>query len=236
MILQNMHSWDFLASLINSSEISAFNTTVETGLPNVGWLVHGRAMTWESILRGQLKQAIVPSDSPQKGPKKSAVLIPIGFNSAMKREEIVLTKRTDKVETHKGQVSFPGGFEEAGDADLRATALRETFEELGILTEDIEVLGALDSVETQGSIPIYPWVGRIKLPYDFRVSENEVDKLLYLPLEELLRRELQEVEVPFETFTFRGPGIFVDNELVWGATARILVGLRDVFIRFGLRP
>jgi len=143
-------------------------------------------------------------------------------------ESILLTKRSLTVESHKGQVSFPGGFPEAEDRDLRDTALREAREEVGVTRDDIEVLGALPAVTTRGSVWIHPWIGLLDFPYPFRPNPEEVERLLLLPVARLIGEGLRQVEVASEGRVFRGPGIDVDGELVWGATARVLLSLREM--------
>lgn len=115
----------------------------------------------------------------------SAVLIPIYENGG--EHYIVLTRRSEDVLHHKGQISFPGGACDAGDHDLKATALREAFEEIGIRAEDVDILGSLDDQATTTSFfAITPFVGAIPYPYRFRVSRREVDELIEAPVSALL--------------------------------------------------
>jgi 8-oxo-dGTP pyrophosphatase MutT (NUDIX family) len=114
----------------------------------------------------------------------SAVLVPIYENGG--EHYIVLTKRTRRVEHHKGQVSFPGGAYEDGDSDLQATALRESFEEIGVRGEDVEVLGNLDDQVTSTNFAITPFVGAMPYPYEFNVNRWEVDTLIEAPVSALL--------------------------------------------------
>ncbi len=164
----------------------------------------------------------LPEHIPKGDHSVSSVLIPIGWNSQTDREEILLTKRTDWVETHKGQISFPGGFWESSDRHLLDTALRETEEEIGTKPSDVEILGALEPVLTRGNILIHPWVAKIVLPYPFVVNSAEVAQLLYLPMETLVTEGLKPVDVNVGEYTVASIGIHVEGELVWGATARLL--------------
>ena len=101
---------------------------------------------------------------------------------------IVLTKRTQDVMYHKGQISFPGGAYDKDDGDLTATALREAFEEIGVRTEDVEILGNLDDQSTYTSrFVITPFVGAIPYPYKFKVSRKEVEELIEVPVSALLK-------------------------------------------------
>jgi 8-oxo-dGTP pyrophosphatase MutT (NUDIX family) len=181
-------------------------------------------MNWGEKLKPTLVQG---DEAVSASAHLSSVLIPIGFNRLTERDEILLTKRTMTVETHKGQISFPGGFHEPGDRNLLATALRESAEEIGTRESDIEVIGRLEAVQTRGNVVIYPWVGRLGFPYPFQLNPAEVERLLFLPLETLLREGLRTFSVPVESLTIKSPGIEVEGELVWGATARMLQLLRE---------
>jgi 8-oxo-dGTP pyrophosphatase MutT (NUDIX family) len=166
------------------------------------------------------------------GPERpAAVLVPLGWNSESRRDEILLTKRTDLVQTHKGQISFPGGMWETGDADLRATALRETQEEIGLAAAEIDIVGRLPMVLTRGALPIVPWVGLTRFPLPMVLNEHEVARALWLPVDRLLDEGLKPMRVAIGTIQVESIGIEVDGELVWGATARILELLREVVKR-----
>ena len=96
--------------------------------------------------------------------------------------QLLFTQRTFTVKDHRGQISFPGGVQDAEDPDLLATALRETQEEIGLDPEAVEVLGALPPVATITGYRITPFVGLIPHPYDFHPNPLEVKRLLLLPL------------------------------------------------------
>jgi 8-oxo-dGTP pyrophosphatase MutT (NUDIX family) len=90
-------------------------------------------------------------------------------------DRILLTVRTDRVEHHKGQISFPGGAVHDADADLSVTALRETWEEVGVRPEDVEIIGRLDGMVTTSNFLVAPYVGVLRsVPYEFIPSELEV--------------------------------------------------------------
>lgn len=169
-----------------------------------------------------------PNPIPRGEPTLSSVLAIIGFNGETERDEILLTKRTEHVETHKGQVSFPGGFWEETDSDLLATALRESQEEIGLDPKAVKVIGGLEPVRTRGNILIYPWVGRLQYPYPFQLNASEVAGLIFLPVQTLVEQGLTQVSVDVtEGLKVESRGIWVDGELVWGATARLLEQLRE---------
>jgi 8-oxo-dGTP pyrophosphatase MutT (NUDIX family) len=119
------------------------------------------------------------------GLKPSAVLVPIYERDG--DLHIVLTKRSEDVEHHKGQISFPGGAYDKDDGDLETTALREAYEETGIHPEDVEILGRLDDQATfTSNFAIAPFVGVIPYPYEFTVSRKEVEELIEAPVTSLL--------------------------------------------------
>ena len=182
-------------------------------------------------LRNLLDQAAVPT---RGGPTLSAVLVPVGRHRDSGEYQILLTKRSSQVGLHKGQVGFPGGMHETQDPDLRHTALREAQEEVGLDPSHVDVLGLLPPVVTRFGIEIYPWVGVMEFPYPFVPSPVEVDRLLFLPLRRLLDEGLQQVAAPVGAGKLLGPGISVEGELVWGATARMLQVLRERLQSAGL--
>lgn len=159
--------------------------------------------------------------------RRAAVLVPL--YDTEEGPFVLFTKRTDTVEHHKGQISFPGGASDPTDPDPLTTALRETEEELGIAPHDVHVLGALDDVPTVVSgFVITPFVGMIPHPYPLRVSPVEIAEVLFVPLSvfrdplqmrvEERDREGEQIKV---YFYYHGP------HEIWGATARIMKGLID---------
>ena len=154
---------------------------------------------------------------------QASVLIPLFIKDG--RYWLLLMRRTNTVEYHKGQVSFPGGAVDAGDESLEYTARRETFEEVGIREEDIEILGQLDDMMTMTSgFIVHPFVGMIPFPYAFRVNEREVDYLIEVPLQFFLdNSQPQDVTVTDGGITLHAPAFVYKDTIIWGATQRILV-------------
>jgi 8-oxo-dGTP pyrophosphatase MutT (NUDIX family) len=185
---------------------------------------------WLVKLRSQLQAP--PARPLLEREAWSSVLILVGENKEIREECVLLTKRTHSVETHKGQISFPGGFWEPEDEDLLKTALRESKEEIGLAAEQVHVVGALTPVQTRQGVHIQPWVGAIEFPPSFSLSKDEVEKILFLPLRTLLDKGLEEVNVQMESgFTVKSRGLFLAEDLVWGATARILENLRALILQ-----
>jgi 8-oxo-dGTP pyrophosphatase MutT (NUDIX family) len=158
---------------------------------------------------------------------KAAVLVPI-----VDRGEpyLVFAKRTDRVGTHRGQISFPGGRVDASDAGFLEAALRESEEEIGLPRALVEPLGALDDTETVATqFIITPFVGFVRAAVAWQPDGHEIDKVIEVPLAALRDRASLRVE-----YRERGGAVhevlFWDyqGETIWGATARILKQYLDV--------
>jgi 8-oxo-dGTP pyrophosphatase MutT (NUDIX family) len=159
---------------------------------------------------------------PINGRVPAAVLIPLYCEDGA--WHVVFIRRTQTVSSHKGQISFPGGSRDPEDADLKTTALREAWEEVGLKPEDAEVLGELDDeFTTTSNYVVTPFVGRIPWPYTFVRNEAEVAEILTVPLDKLLdgsaRRD--DIEV-VDGRTLPPPTYHHENYVIWGATALIL--------------
>jgi len=162
------------------------------------------------------------------GRTDAAVLVPLYLQRG--RLHAVFTKRHDDLRRHPGEISFPGGRYDEGEADLRATALREAQEEIGLPPDAVEIVGALQPTPTiVTGYAVYPFVGLIEPGRKWTPSLREVSEVLELSLGELLagygRRRLIRRGVPIRTDTY-----LVGDHLIWGATARILA---DLFDRIG---
>ena len=166
----------------------------------------------------------------KEGYRSSAVLIPIYENR--NEHYIVLTKRTQGVMYHKGQISFPGGAQDIEDDDLTATALREAFEEIGVRPDHVEILGSLDDQSTYTSkFIITPFVGAIPYPYKFKVSRKEVEELIEAPLSALLKPGCFSPETQDEEGRTYPWGHYIyGNHRITGITARILKQLLDTVV------
>ena len=142
---------------------------------------------------------------------------------------VLLNKRSQRVEHHKGEISFPGGTRDPEDESLEATALRETHEEMGIRPEDVQVLGRVDDMATRSRFLMRPYVGTIPYPYDFRPFAAEVAEVLEAPLSILMdeanfREEVRIVDGELSI----SPAYAYDGHVVFGATARVLRQFLDL--------
>jgi 8-oxo-dGTP pyrophosphatase MutT (NUDIX family) len=152
----------------------------------------------------------------------AAVLLPL-----FKKEgeyHLLLTKRTETLEYHKGQICFPGGSQHANDGDLKSTALRETFEEIGVCIEDVEILGELDRMSTISSnFLVTPFVGIIPYPYKFNVNKDEIDELVEVPLSALAgKANYREESYMINGIAHTGSIFEYQSKIIWGATARMI--------------
>ncbi len=161
--------------------------------------------------------------------REAAVLMPV-FERAGE-PYFLLTRRTEHVETHKGQISFPGGMREGAEA-LLETALRETFEELGIAADCIEVLGRFDDYLSSTGYLVTPFAGFLSEPIVTTPEAREVAEVLLVPFEvfrdparlriEKMFRLGQMMEVYFYSY---------GENIIWGLTARII---RDFLAALGV--
>ena len=95
---------------------------------------------------------------------------------------VLLNKRSELVEYHKGEISFPGGARDPEDRDFVDTALRETEEEMGVSRGDITILGQLDDIITRTNFGVRVYVGTIPYPYPFNPSADEIAEVLEIPI------------------------------------------------------
>lgn len=185
-----------------------------------------RHVTLERV-RDALAQAPPPRPSPLEGSgvRASAVLAPLFEQDG--EVHVVLTRRAQHLRSHRGEVSFPGGGEEPDDPDLRATALREACEETGLDPASVEVIGELDHLQTITSRSfIVPYVGVLPNRPDLRPNPQEVERILFVALSELLddqvfreeRWGLAPLDRPIWFFEIEG-------DTIWGATAAMLRNL-----------
>ena len=158
---------------------------------------------------------------------EAAVLVPIvERNDGLK---VILTKRSNNLKQHPGQISFPGGKSEKIDKSLVATALRETKEEIGISKKNVEILGQLPKHVTITGFKITPFIGRIRMGFSTEIQTSEVSEIFEVPLSYLSNPKNFRVE----SVKWKGKKRFFYSipygpYYIWGATARILKNLADL--------
>jgi len=153
---------------------------------------------------------------------QASVLLPLFIKDG--HYWLLLMKRANTVEHHKSEVSFPGGVVDEKDDNLESTAKRETFEEIGVRDEDIEILGQLDDMTTITSrFIVHPFVGIVPFPYEFNLNRSEVDHLIEVPLQFFLDpSQPQTFSMHYKGDTFETPAFIYEGIVIWGATERIL--------------
>ncbi len=154
---------------------------------------------------------------------RAGVLIPLVMRD--NAIELLFTRRTDTVLTHKGQISFPGGQREDADVETVETALRESYEEIGLEPSRVTVLGELDDVFTAvSSFVITPVVGLVEGGVDdLRPAPDEVKSLLVVPVSRLLDSSVHTMETrSVGEQQYRIHYYTVGDDVIWGATGRIV--------------
>ncbi|MEM7353980.1 MAG: CoA pyrophosphatase [Acidobacteriota bacterium] len=186
--------------------------------------------SWIIEIRGHLNappaRRLPPTDARQ-----AAVLVPLYVDAG--ELWTVLTKRTDKLPHHKGQIAFPGGSLEPGE-DSWAAAVRETEEEIGIDSKKILQLGALDEAETPSGFRIVPCVGAVPFPVETQPNEDEIEDIFAVPIKAFANPTMVEDRAVLIDGVERVLRIYhVGSRQIWGLTARILQNLLQ---RLGLEP
>ncbi len=160
-------------------------------------------------------------DQPAAAP--AAVLILVCDRDG--EPHIIFTERTNHVEHHKGQISFPGGACDDADDCAETTALRETFEEIGVHPEHVRIVGQLDDMVTVSNFRVTPFVGLLSTQsdYPFVLNDHEVSQVVQVPLMFLLDEQNMELEVrQHQGREVLVPAFSYDGHRIWGATARML--------------
>lgn len=175
---------------------------------------------WPRELREALPKTLTPA----------GVLIPL-----IERSEgpvVLLTQRSAELKHHAGQISFPGGRMEDSDANIEATALRETHEEVGIEPRHVSVFGCLDAMPTITGYAVTALVGAVSMHAELRIDRAEVEEAFEVPLEFLVdkrnaraaEREYMGRRLPVVEFHYGG-------HRIWGATAHMILQLRNIILK-----
>lgn len=174
-----------------------------------------------------LNEGSSAADVFDHAPRAAAVLVPI-----VKRSQgatILLTKRTDNLAKHAGQVSFPGGSVDPADKNIVATALRETREEIGLSADYIRVQGQLDTYRTGTGFEISPIVATVRPGFSLQIEKGEVAEAFEVPLDFVLdRRNHQRQSAVWKGRRRHYFAMPYGEFFIWGATAAMLVNLVDV--------
>jgi 8-oxo-dGTP pyrophosphatase MutT (NUDIX family) len=189
---------------------------------------HGPGIDPPSLDDGDEAYGWVSQDKDVKPSRitPAAVLVPL-----VERPEgvtVLLTQRTAHLNSHAGQVSFPGGKTESYDENAEDTALRETEEEIGLPREHVELIGRLGTRTTGSGFHVTPVVGLIRPPVEFRPDPGEVETIFEVPLPFVLDPANHKIEIRIIEGLERQFYVMpYDNFYIWGLTARLLVALRN---------
>jgi 8-oxo-dGTP pyrophosphatase MutT (NUDIX family) len=183
-----------------------------------------RRLSWMDEIAARLAARERESPEPLEGQRRASVLVPLFVANGALR--VLFTRRTETVEHHRGQISFPGGVEEESDETAFATAVRETEEELGIPAGAVQLIGSLSALTTITDFYVEPFVGAIPYPHVLKPAEAEIAEVIEAPLAALLDPKALETKVlPGR----EEPTLFYHygEHVIWGATARMLKELLD---------
>ncbi len=177
------------------------------------------------MVAGALSRVEVRTLELRPGELRAAVLVPLVEQEGVLH--LLIEKRPESLPNHGGQLSFPGGVIEPEDGGPEAAALRETREEVGLDPSRVRILGRLPELRTPTGFVISPVVGAVHGPVELHLSPDEVAGILWVPVSKLLRDDA------FQLVPRRAGGLLIwssallhEGEVVWGATARVLLALR----------
>lgn len=186
-------------------------------------------ITFKDELRTRLKERQA-RDLEECGLRHAAVMMLImNINGA---PHVLLTRRTDNVSTHKGQVSFPGGGVDPGDEDHLDAAYRETIEEVGVARERIEYIGRFDDYISISGFHVICFIGAVEYPCDYTLNVGETESVIEAPLSMFINQEFDRVEtVPYQGQEYRVFYYLYRGYEIWGLTARILTDFGEKICR-----
>lgn len=186
--------------------------------------VEAEALRGDHDLNPELNPQVYDPGRPLRD---AAVLVPI--IDRPQELTVLLTRRSNELPDHPGQISFPGGGVDPGDADAEAAALREAQEEVGLAPRHVTLLGRLDTYLVRTGFSVVPVVGLLHPPFDLRAEAGEVDEIFEVPLAYFLDPASRQLH----SRVFRGAERFFyaypyGDYYIWGATAGMLSNLSDV--------
>lgn len=149
--------------------------------------------------------------------------------------KLIYTLRSKKVSSHSGEVAFPGGMKEQKDANLTITALRESYEEIGLSQSKVKVFGSLDTLVSRFNISVTPFVGSVPEDVSLNNDSDEIDSIFKVPLSfflnegryrnDIVRKDGQVFHVPVYKY---------ESYIIWGLTAMITVNFLNLTVDAGI--
>lgn len=167
-------------------------------------------------------------DYPEAG-----ILVPVTDDP--RNPEIVFTLRSANLNTHRGQVAFPGGKRDVTDPSLAATALRETHEEIGLPPDQVRVVAPLSQVMSRYGILVTPYVGVIPDDHPLTANPREIESIFRVPLEFFLEDKRERTDaLDFLNHTFYVPCYRWERYEIWGLSAVVLVDFLNAVYDVGI--
>ena len=168
------------------------------------------------------------SEKPSGRPQASVLIAILNYGEYIESPELIYTQRSGHLSTHSGEVSFPGGKAEDGDASLFDTALRESNEEMSLNGEDVTMLGKLDYLISRHKIEVNPFIATVDKAQDLEANE-EIQEIFTVPLSFLLDpKNIQRESIERLGSVWEVPTWSLKNQKIWGLTAMITVNFLNV--------
>ncbi len=178
------------------------------------------------------KLKIYEGNPPVKDLRKAAVLIGVVDSD---EPELIYTLRSDKVGSHGGEVSFPGGMHEKDDASLEITALRESEEETGLNRDQVNIIGSTDTVVSRYNVSVTPYVGIVPPDIKLNNDSEEIEACFRVPISFLLqdkRHRNDHIKKNGESFFM--PAYKFESFIIWGLTAMMTVDFLNITLDAGI--
>ena len=168
------------------------------------------------------------SEKPSGRPQASVLIAILNYGEYIESPELIYTQRSGHLSTHSGEVSFPGGKAEDGDASLFDTALRESNEEMSLNGGDVTMLGKLDYLISRHKIEVNPFIATVDKPQDLEANE-EIQEIFTVPLSFLLDpKNIKRESIERQGSVWEVPTWSLKNQKIWGLTAMITVNFLNV--------